>query len=1260
MSEEAWQKKLPELVAEPLELHGGQLFRFNLVQTEKAKYLLRTTHHVSFDRSAANIFYADVAKAYADPNAELAPENYDALDAANDESKARSTEAFSRAKAWYEKIFGGIDIEALPIPDRHAEEISFDTFTKTFPLEYSTLRNFCKANKISASALTSAAFALTVGTYTHQQESLFATIYHGREERTKNIVGMFVKTLPVYCRWTGAQKISDLLAEVTEQIKSARANNLFSFADLNRLCPMNNTPFFAYHGLIKTVSEFCGKPCSEEILDKKTTGNSFAVELMAVADGMQIHIEYNSARYSENFIATFAACYENVLRQLMTKTFVRDVELCDADQLKILDVFNKTEVDYDNSQTVISLFNAAAKKFPDNTAVIFDDKKFSYREVDALSNDIAAFLLSKKISVGDVASILIPRCEFMPIAALGALKAGCAYQPLDPTYPPERLNFMIKDAAAKILITTKDLRPLITDYDGEILFIDEIPRAEKFSPPEIRPENIFILLYTSGSTGIPKGVRLTHKNLVCVIHWYKKFFDLTENHCVGAYASFGFDANMFDTYPALTSGATLCIIPEEMRLDLEAMNAYFEKNHVTHAFMTTQVGRQFSTDIDNRSLKYLTVGGEKLVTLDPPKNFVLVNGYGPTECTILITAFKVERQEDNIPIGKPLDNVKLYVVDQNFHRVPIGACGELLAAGVQVGAGYLNRPEKTAEVFIKNPFDGGEYSRAYRTGDIVRYREDGNIEFIGRRDGQVKIRGFRIELSEVEAVIREFPAVKDATVAAFDHPAGGKFIAAYVVCEEKISVDELNQFIAERKPPYMVPAVTMQIDSIPLNQNSKVNSRALPKPELQISKEDDVKRSLNVLEKSLIEIIGSVVGLKEFSVTTELSYLGLASISPIKLATQLYKKFGVNIPVKKLLGGTVESTENELLAHWMSGEVSSRQKISSAVTSAKISGIQRGIYLECMKDPLAVTYNVPFICNFRPDVNISELSTAVKKIIASHVAVNVHFELRDEDIFQVLNPDTTIDIPVQNVSESEFDKLKANFVRPFKLSAGSLYRFMIVKTSARVSLFADFHHLIFDGASMNLFLANLKALLNGEQLEAEKFTYFDYVGEESQLIADNQKFFADMLQDFESASEITSDAKNAPAEVKLCERPLSLEAINSYCNKNQVTPAALCLAVLGYVIARYTASRQVYLTTISSGRSNVKFSDTFGMFVNTLPLKIDVADVEIRSFIEDVAATFAGTIEHEIYRSRRKTPPFSYGDIRRTLTFKTNKCKIKI
>ncbi len=267
MSESVWQEILSKILAQPLELIGGRLFQFYLVETEKAKYFLRKCHHIIFDDMTYQTIFDDISAAY--DGKELFPENYDAIDFANDESISRTQPNFKDARNWYEKTFSGLEVEALPIPDHKDTEISFNTFNKTFKLDYSALKNFCTTNKISAAALTSTAFAILLGTYTYQQESLFSTIYHGRNDRTKNIVGMFVKTLPVYCHWTNNEKISDLIAEMTENIKSAQDNDLFSYADLNQICPMNNTPMFAYHGLIKTISEFCGKPCHEEVLDKK-------------------------------------------------------------------------------------------------------------------------------------------------------------------------------------------------------------------------------------------------------------------------------------------------------------------------------------------------------------------------------------------------------------------------------------------------------------------------------------------------------------------------------------------------------------------------------------------------------------------------------------------------------------------------------------------------------------------------------------------------------------------------------------------------------------------------------------------------------------------------------------------------------------------------------------------------------------------------------------------------------------------------------
>ncbi|MBR0044294.1 MAG: AMP-binding protein, partial [Synergistaceae bacterium] len=480
---------------------------------------------------------------------------------------------------------------------------------------------------------------------------------------------------------------------------------------------------FAYHGMIKTTSAFCGLPCHEEILDKDTTGCQLEVELMAEPTGMKLHIDYNSGKYSRSFIESFASTYENVLNQFMSREYIKDIEPADEKQLEILDRFNDTEVPYDDTQTIVSLFRRAASENADRTAVIFKDIKLTYRELDDITERIAGYIADKGLGRGDVVSILIPRDEYMPTASIGVLKSGCAYQPLDPTYPPERLNFMINDSGAKLLITTEELRPLITDYNGNVLILSEIASlpAANAELPEIKPEDLFILLYTSGSTGTPKGVRLTHGNLVCFVNWYHRYYNLQPEDCVGQYASYGFDACMMDMYSPLTIGASMCVIPEEMRLDLTAINEYLEKNHVTHQFMTTQVGRQFAVNIENKSLKHLSAGGEKLISLEPPKGCTLHNTYGSTEITVSSNIRELTH-DDAVTVGRPLPNVKEFIVDSDGNELPFGVVGELYIGGIGVAIGYHNLPEMTAERFID--YRG---TRVYKSGDYARWKDGGNV-----------------------------------------------------------------------------------------------------------------------------------------------------------------------------------------------------------------------------------------------------------------------------------------------------------------------------------------------------------------------------------------------------------------------------------------------------------------------------------------------------------------------------------------------------
>ena len=676
--------------------------------------------------------------------------------------------------------------------------------------------------------------------------------------------------------------------------------------------------------------------------------------------------------------------------------------------------------------------------------------------------------------------------------------------------------------------------------------------------------------------------------------------------------------------------------------------------------MTTQVGYQFATSIKNHSLLYLSTGGEKLASLTPPTGYKFYNVYGPTECTIFTTIYCVERKMKEIPIGKSLDNMRLYVADAQGHRLPIGAAGELWVAGPQVSRGYLNRPEKTAEVYITNPFTTDEkYQHTYRTGDIVRFLPDGNIQFVGRRDGQVKIRGFRIELKEVESIIREFPGIKDATVQAFDEDGGGKFIAAYVVSDQPVDIEALNQFILDEKPPYMVPAVTMQIDAIPLNQNQKVNKRALPKPEKKAAVVEESNVPMNVLEKELHEMIAGIVNTTDFGITTVLGYAGLTSISAIKLAVQVNKRYGVALDSKSLVkSGTLQSIENEILAAMLNGQSATQQKaekdsslstLHSSLKTVPLSYAQTGVYFECLKNPTSTIYNIPYLLTYPAGTDADRLAECVKQVVGQHPELSVHFTTEGDTIVQTTEGSVPVEVPFSVMKKEELDEYKNEFVRPFNLQKAPLYRFEIVKSDDTVHLLMDIHHLVFDGGSADLLIRQIGSALEGKPVEKETYTYLDFVcdqqkAEESEAFKAAQQFFAEKLQTCEGASEIPADLPNTDNQGFIGEAicPTDYEKAAAFCRQQEITPAHLFLAATSYVVSRYTNNREVYLSTISSGRSNLRIADTVGMFVNTLALGLKIDDVTVAEYLHQVSDTFDETLRHEDYPFARIATDYGF------------------
>ncbi|MEE1159601.1 MAG: amino acid adenylation domain-containing protein, partial [Atopobiaceae bacterium] len=1234
----------------PFDLEGGTLYRLTVARTPDATRLYYDFHHIVFDGTSLGILLRDVSAAYA--GEALEPEAWSGFEVAQEETQRRQGPAYQRARDFYQKTFGGLEVESLPIPDAlDAPGEGQRELVVPSGIDVKDLEAFAARNHTTANVVATAAFALATGAYAGVDEALFATIYNGRGDgRVARTISMLVKTLPVHATWTADTTPEQLFATLQQQLLASMAYDLYSFAEVSAETGISSDLLFAYQGNTDLGDELCGSTLTSEPFALEETGGALTAQLWPEDGELALHLSFQAARYTPGFVETFGRTYATILKGLMNGeqanevAHVVDLPLADEQTLATLDSFNRTEVPYDTEATVLSLFEASAAAYPQNAAVMYQDEHLTYAELDAAADALTARIAEAGAGADDVVSILIPRGLWMVVAPLAALKAGCAYQPLDSTYPPERLSFMVEDVRAAVLVTTSGLRERVEGYDGPVVLLDETPttRADAATRelvatlPKPAAESRFTLLYTSGSTGVPKGVQLTHGNLVCFLAWYHRRFQVDATCRVGAYASFGFDANMMDMYSALTSGATVVIVPEEMRLDIQGMADYLDERGTTHLFLTTQVGRQFVLYAHTTSLRYLLTGGEKLVTVDPPEGYELHNLYGPTEATVCITSYHVTSREENVSIGPALDNVRLYVMDAHGRRVPPGACGELLAAGPHVGVGYLNRPDKTAEVFVRNPFVGdatedAKYERAYRTGDVVRYRTDGALEFVGRADGQVKIRGFRIELSEVEGVVREFPGITDATVAAFDKPSGGKYVTAYVVSDVTVDTTELAAFIRERKPPYMVPEVVMQIEAIPLNQNGKVNRRALPEP---VHAERERIEPVTEMQRHLFKLAAEALGHEDFGADTDLYESGLTSISSIQLNALISREFGVDLRTADLRANpTVVALESFLQGH---AAENAYETIVSRDPSAAcpLTTSQQGVFVDCIANPGSTIYNIPYLLRIGSGIDLERLSQAISTAIAAHPCLDVRLTLdEDGEVRQRLAREVEPFVP--SVVEG-LDK--AALVRPFDLLGGRLFRVEIHRAADGTYLFIDAHHIVADGTSLSVLLDDINRAYAGETPEPETYGLLDVALadqklRESEAYDKAEAFYREHFTGCMPTTDLAHDHEQKPARcasVFRASKAVSPAALEARCKELGVTPNAFFVGAFGAVLARYHFQREATFATIYHGRNEAKLARAVGMFVKTLPVRVDTS-LSSADYFAAVRDLLMGCMDHDVF-----------------------------
>lgn len=874
------------------------------------------------------------------------------------------------------------------------------------------------------------------------------------------------------------------------------------------------------------------------------------------------------------------------------------------------------------TEMILNQIQRKMKQFPSYPALIFQDKTYTYCQLEDITNRLAAFLVKKGIGKGNIVSILIPRCEYIVIAALGVLKSGAAYQPLDFDYPYKRLSYMIRDAQSSLIIVAKEMEKKLTEIPIEKLYMEDIdflPKEEYFLP-KMNSNDLFVLLYTSGSTGVPKGCMLTHGNLSSFCKWYLAYYKADETCHMAEYASFVFDVSMMELFMPLAAGAAVYIVPEEIRTNLQELNSYFEKNHITHTSMTTQIGRQFVESIENHSLRHLTVAGEALAPIMPPSNYQLYNGYGPTEGTILLTIQKVNAyDEKRVPIGKPLDEVELYVLDQQNRKVSVGQVGELCAAGPHITKGYLHQQEQTDQVYKVNPFSCKKgYERIYYTGDMVRYRSDGLLEYLGRKDRQVKIRGFRIELLEVEAALRAYSAIFDTVVIAKEI-SGEKVLIAYYIANRELTKKELTEFMEKTKPKYMIPFYFIRLKKIPLNINGKVDNTKLPLPTFE-KRKLSYEQTITETEKKIEQIYKKLLFVTNISRTDDFFLLGGHSLMAAKLLLYIEQEFSCRLSMKQILE---HSVLKDLAAYIdKNRSISCLQKYPEFVLLPKqeyykSSNAQERIYtaqMICKKEDN--TYHLPVVLHIFGTINLKKVKQTMEILLSHYEILRTSFFMIHGEIMQKIEPAQTewIQNAVKNAfimidDLEEKEKQKKKFMQPFSLEKAPLFHWSFVQKADEALIFFDFHHIISDGSSIAFFCREFIECYQGKDLKPQTFQYKEFASWDRNRQWDERKkeWLLHMPKEISPfpllIDKTINTVKNHKGAVisKILEETLTKQ-ISLFCREQGITESMLLLSVFFLLLYKYNRKKDMMIGTVMEGRNRFELKKMQGMFANTIPI----------------------------------------------------------
>jgi amino acid adenylation domain-containing protein len=946
---------ITEEASRPFALDTGPLLRaFLLRLAGEASVLLLSLHHIVVDGASLEVLERELRVLYAafsrGAPSPLPPPTLQAADYAVWQRAWHQGAAMERQLAyWREQLAGAPAVLELPSDRPRPAVRSFAGEFQARQLGHAPLdavRALGRREGATPFMVLLAAWQALLGRLTGQDDFVVGTITAGRTRaETEGLVGCFVNTLALRARLAGAGGFRALLTRVREDCLAAFAHQELPFERLVDALQPERVPgvnplfqvTFSHHPPVAAPAG----GLTLEPLEVRTGAAKFDLTLATseLPEGLQVVLEYATDLFEPDTVARvldgFQVLLEGALASPDAPLHALPL-LSEAERGRLLVEWNDTAADFPRERPVHALFEQCAARTPQATALVLGEARLDYRELDARANQLAWHLRALGVGPEARVGLCLERSLELGVAMLGVLKAGGAYVPLDPTLPPERLAFMAEDARLHVLVTHRGLQERLPGFQGARVCLDTdrealASRPERAPPSLTAPDNAAYVIYTSGSTGRPKGVVVPHAGLTHVITFSVRRLGLGGEDRWLQVASAGFDASVVEVFTVLTAGATLELLPPEAVGSGPELARLLRTRGITACFMPPSL-LEVVPEGEYPRLRTLFVGGEAsspglVARWAPGRRFY--NAYGPTEVSIYATLHEhTESDGAALPLGRPIANARVYVLDRHLRPVPVGVTGELYLGGAGLARGYLHRPDLTAERFLADPFSAEPGARMYRTGDLARHRPDGTLEFRGRVDTQVKLRGYRIELGEIEAALAEHPRVREAVVLLREDAPGVRYLAAYVVRDAapagatEDDAEALRRHLQRRLPAYMVPTSLVLLDAFPLTANGKVDRRALPIPERAGSQGRARVPPRTTVERTVAEVWAEVLGLPAASLHIEDDFFALGgnSLLATRAMARLRERYGVELPVRALFeSSTLAALADALVAREFEG-----------------------------------------------------------------------------------------------------------------------------------------------------------------------------------------------------------------------------------------------------------------------------------------------------------------------------------------------------